>query len=502
MTRFSTRMFALTSAALTTLALLASLFVGGAAQAQTGSFSVSGSTIYGPNGQAFVPKGVNVNGYNWVWGRSTLDEWNSTLGRSSGDILVNCWKFNFVRLNNAPLDSANYSTNNDIDKIIQYFTSKGVVVSIDAHDYIGQYYTGTSLTSIGNWFYNLAVKYKNNSYVWFDLQNEPGNANLSDRDLWVSTNRALIQRIRDDAGANNIIIVKGHAWGQDAGNWNTSNVPTTNSAILQWINDVRTFNNKTYGNIVADIHVYDQWGITASDGFKSDNRLANYIDRVKALNVPLVVGEFGVSNAGNNTRAATESLYSVGVPRGVGRVVWHWDGGDENDIVREDLVGHPGGGWKINSCTNPTNLTWLGQQVWNDTHSTSSSTSQYQAESGTVGGGSAVGSSFSGYTGSGYVDFGGSGSYNEMTVNRSSAGSATLTFRYANGSSVNRTSSVTVNGTNAGTVNFAPVNTSGNWAQWGTATLNVSLRSGSNTIRVTATTSNGGPNLDRMDVSP
>jgi hypothetical protein len=23
---------------------------------------------------------------------------------------------------------------------------------------------------------------------------------------------------------------------------------------------------------------------------------------------------------------------------------------------------------KINNCTNPTNLTWLGQQVWKDTH--------------------------------------------------------------------------------------------------------------------------------------
>jgi hypothetical protein len=41
----------------------------------------------------------------------------------------------------------------------------------------------------------------------------------------------------------------------------------------------------------------------------------------------------------------------------------------------------------------------------------------------------------------------------------------------------------------------------GSWSTWLKATINVTLKSGSNAVRVTANTSSGGPNLDKLEIS-
>jgi hypothetical protein len=43
-------------------------------------------------------------------------------------------------------------------------------------------------------------------------------------------------------------------------------------------------------------------------------------------------------------------------------------------------------------------------------------------------------------------------------------------------------------------------NSTNNWDTWASATLTVNLTAGSNTIRVTATTSNGPANLDYIEI--
>lgn len=103
-----------------------------------------------------------------------------------------------------------------------------------------------------------------------------------------------------------------------------------------------------------------------------------------------------------------------------------------------------------------------------------------------------------GYTGSGYMDFGGNGSRIEWNdVRTTAAGQYELSFRYANGSGSNRRAAVLINGQQAEVVPFAPT---GGWASWRTVDATVSLRSGNNTITVQANSGSGGPNLDHMDV--
>ncbi|GAA3431235.1 PQQ-dependent sugar dehydrogenase [Kutzneria kofuensis] len=124
----------------------------------------------------------------------------------------------------------------------------------------------------------------------------------------------------------------------------------------------------------------------------------------------------------------------------------------------------------------------------------------YEAENATISQGT-VANNHTGYTGTGFVDYTNTvGGYVEFTVNAPSAGSARLDFRYAFDAADNRPMNVTVNGTTA--VSNLAFPTTGSWTTWKVATTTVNLKAGSNKVRATATTANGGPNLDNVTVTP
>ncbi|MDM9383863.1 cellulase family glycosylhydrolase [Chlorogloeopsis sp. ULAP01] len=325
-----------------------------------GRFKVVGNKILDPSNNEFVAKGVNINGPNAVWPHD--------MSRDVDKIGNSCWNFNLVRVNSWLFSAGvrQYTSNNDIDKIVRTFTSRKIVVMFEAHDRTGGFYEGSDLTKLVDWYRTLAKKYRNNPYVWFDVMNEPGTHkyDATARNKWLAVHQAVIKAIRDDAQADNLIIVEGTAWGQDAGNWNSSSVPTGNSAILSDYASILNFGGKSYKNIVFSIHVYDQWTF-------GDARFADYVDRVLALNIPLLVGEFGVKNGNMDVTPAMYSMYNVVKPRKVGRVVWHWYHGGANNTLTNHLTTAPNGstGAAIDSCTDPSNLTNLGREVWNDNHS-------------------------------------------------------------------------------------------------------------------------------------
>jgi Fungal chitosanase of glycosyl hydrolase group 75/Carbohydrate binding module (family 6) len=122
---------------------------------------------------------------------------------------------------------------------------------------------------------------------------------------------------------------------------------------------------------------------------------------------------------------------------------------------------------------------------------------RYEAENATISQGT-VASNHTGFSGTGFVDYTNvTGSYVQFTVTAANAGTATVSVRYANGTTVNRPMDIAVNGTTvAAGASFGPT---ANWDTWATKTLTVAVNAGSNTIRATATTANGGPNVDFVD---
>jgi hypothetical protein len=125
--------------------------------------------------------------------------------------------------------------------------------------------------------------------------------------------------------------------------------------------------------------------------------------------------------------------------------------------------------------------------------------SRLEAEDATILQGT-VDSNHLGFSGTGFVNYDNVvGSSVTWTVNRASAGTATLTFRFANGSTANRPMDIAVNGTVVGP--GTAFNPTGSWDTWNTVTLTVTLNAGPNTVMATATTAGGGPNVDYLEVS-
>src|SRR5204863_6798444 len=111
----------------------------------------------------------------------------------------------------------------------------------------------------------------------------------------------------------------------------------------------------------------------------------------------------------------------------------------------------------------------------------------------------AVATNHTGFTGTGFVDYANvAGSFVQWTANRTTAGSARLTVRYANGTTANRPMQISVNGGAPVTVNFPGT---GFWNTWGTAMLAVNLPAGTDRIRATATVTAGGPNVDWLEIA-
>lgn len=337
---------------LVTLALFFA-FTGSTTMSASAEFQVVDGTIVGPDGRPFIGHGVNISGPNWVWEHKSAPD---------ADLIVGCWGFNLVRVNIFLFENSKYpqvTSNNDLDAIVKAFTSRGVVVVIEAHDRTGAYYTGQDLEQLTSWYTQLARTYRDNPYVWFDVMNEPGSAGPPKRDEWINVHRTVIAAIRDIAQAQNIILVEGSTWGQDTAISTPAPVKPEQSAILSLADEVTSFGGRTYDNIVFSIHTYDMWAYPPA-------KLEAYVQEVKRRGLALFIGEYGSQqDDGSSTLTATRSMFEVARAEQIGRAVWHWDGGTINSLT----TGKRGGGWEIDSCSAPSNLTELGRLVWEDNHS-------------------------------------------------------------------------------------------------------------------------------------
>jgi pectate lyase len=107
-----------------------------------------------------------------------------------------------------------------------------------------------------------------------------------------------------------------------------------------------------------------------------------------------------------------------------------------------------------------------------------------------------------GWTGTGYYNFvGSSTSWIQFAVSTANTGSHTLTFRYANGltgPARNMPIAITVDNISVGTV---PCPSTGVWTTWADQTMTVSLTPGNHTVRATSTNADGGPNIDKLDLT-
>jgi mannan endo-1,4-beta-mannosidase len=328
-------------------------------------FTTFGNQIYDPDGNPFTARGVNI--FPWHGGPSSIDK------------ITGCWGFNLVRLHAwiLPYDTGQWKDHvvyvedpvfynpeqisyrvYDVAGLIDAYASQGIVVVFDVHDKIGRYFEGQELSDYLTFITHFADKYKDNSYVWLDIHNEPGTYDGRNLDFtkWRSEMSTILDTVRTIA-PDMMMMVSGAAWGQDTGpNWNSQFIQPQQSALLANADIINS-----YDNVIATFHMYDQWV------YGGLPRLANFVDQLNmTLDKPVIVGEYGSYN-NRDTVIASENLHHlIGVSGygNIGRIVWNWNGRDLNDLTTSDY----GGGEQADSCTTPTNLTALGNLVWNDNH--------------------------------------------------------------------------------------------------------------------------------------
>jgi hypothetical protein len=127
------------------------------------------------------------------------------------------------------------------------------------------------------------------------------------------------------------------------------------------------------------------------------------------------------------------------------------------------------------------------------------SATRYEAENSPAVCTGTIDSNWSGYSGAGFCNGNNAvGAYAQFTVDASTAGTATLRVRFANGTTTGRPASLIVNGSTVQSPTYAGT---GAWSTWATSTFTVPLNAGSNTIQLNPTTADGLPNIDYLEVT-
>ncbi|MFC1416236.1 carbohydrate-binding protein [Streptacidiphilus cavernicola] len=144
----------------------------------------------------------------------------------------------------------------------------------------------------------------------------------------------------------------------------------------------------------------------------------------------------------------------------------------------------------------------LGLAAWS-APSASAAATTYEAESAALSGGAVVGTDHTGYTGTGFVegytDADKGTAATTFTVTAASAGAASVSLRYANGTTSTMTLSVYVNGTK---VQQDQLGATADWNTWGTKADTLTLKAGSNTVAYKFdSTDSGNVNLDDITVA-
>jgi hypothetical protein len=181
-------------------------------------------------------------------------------------------------------------------------------------------------------------------------------------------------------------------------------------------------------------------------------------------------------------------------------------GGVDNGVT---VVMFSGSNWVVNGSNSNLNnnaqalvqtaLDNLGSSMAGTGTTPPPSGTLFEAETGSMSSGGTFDSNHLGYTGTAFANpANATGSYLNIPITASAAGTKTLTFRYSDGTDAARPAKITVNGTSRGTLNYP---TTADWDTWSTVSISVPLNAGANTIRITGNTSDGPANIDSVTVS-
>ena len=180
-----------------------------------------------------------------------------------------------------------------------------------------------------------------------------------------------------------------------------------------------------------------------------------------------------------------------------------YDQGTVVTLTANASSGYEFSGWSgaLSGTNNPASLTMNSNLSVTATFTQISTQDSYTLQENTTGFCNVDGSvdnNHDGFTGTGFANTSNAaGNGIDYKIN-ASGGSATLTFRYANGSS-DRPGDIILNGSTV--VSNLSMPSSGSWSTWTTVSTTVTLPSGISDLRLEATSSGGLANIDYLEIT-
>ncbi len=297
------------------------------ATASTGGFHVAGGQIIGPDGKAWIARGVDLHDNN--------------LAAAAAQLPTQFPGINLVRVASGDYESRmDPSTFADA---VASLTARGTVVEFTDYSNSlgtgsggsqGNIYTGSLLTNESAWFASMAAYYINNPYVWFGTNNEPalvypGNSNAvatGPQSLCVaSSDLRCDPRHRN----KNPILLEpgGDAVGTFRGGAGVPMMAFQDPTVVA-----------TMTNVIWDPHIYGYMDNYATDAATNNALVTQVVAAVQAVQsadgvVPAIIGEYGPEGA-NGTQLVT-AVINAGASGTTGSGAWVWD--------QDGVVGGPSG---------------------------------------------------------------------------------------------------------------------------------------------------------------
>ncbi len=325
----------------------------------SGLFQVVGKDIIGPNGQPFIPIGINFGTNGFCCGDPSGGNKPARFPDGhSGDCAA--WNWNTVRLCFVVSDKVwgyrqighsygqlfDYTTS-----LVDEYLAAGFVVWPEAHDFTlrpGASVGSSQYNQCRQWWLDLANRYKDNPYVWFNLFNEPV---WRDSQKWVDIHDNLIGEIRAIA-PNNVIVLDVINAGQDGG-WS--------GAKFTYEASQGVYLNEKYGNLVFAQHNYSAYQDKAS--------LETYYQNMWNAGLCIVHGEIGYTTNGSATAAtyaenvaAGNAVFENALANDVGVLWWNGNHGDYYQLTNS---GNSDPFW---TSSPGTNLSDAGAKMWGLSH--------------------------------------------------------------------------------------------------------------------------------------
>ncbi|MGG4552189.1 cellulase family glycosylhydrolase [Paenibacillus humicus] len=283
-------------------------------------FYVSGTTLYDATDKPFVMRGVN---HAHTWFKNDLAAAIPAIAATGS---------NTVRI---VLSDGGQWTRDDVasvQNIIALCDQYNLITMLEVHDATGSDSASTLNRAVDYWISIKDALIGKEDRVIVNIANEWFGSWSSDG--WASGYQAAIPALRN-AGIKNTLVVDAAGWGQYPNSIFEKGLAVASTDPLK--------------NMIFSIHMYEYAGGDAAT-------VKSNIDNALALNIPVIIGEFGHKHSSGDVDEATILSYTQ--QKGVGWLAWSW-------------YGNGGGVEYLDLATGPAgSLTDWGKTVVNSTYGT------------------------------------------------------------------------------------------------------------------------------------